>query len=275
MPIENTESNKAHAHSRRPAAQLASLATQRAAARQRRVWSRRVGSWDQHGSAHLDSVTSALISAVTVQPRDTVLDLGCGNGQISIPLARQGADVLAVDISPAMANQLRDDAQGRGLSSLSVMALAIEELDLPPASIDLIVSSYALHHLRDTDKARLVIAAHGWLRPGGQLAIADMMFGRGGSARDRAIIRGKVGVLARKGPGGWWRIIKNAGRYLVRVQERPISMAAWTTLLENAGFTGITASAIVAEAGLVTGRRPGQSPADATEPGAAARSGHP
>ncbi len=128
---------------------------------------------------------------------------------------------------------------------------------MPAGSIDLIVSSYALHHLRDPDKAKLVTAAYGWLRPGGQLAIADMMFGRGGSARDRAIIRGKLGVLARKGPGGWWRIIKNAWRYLMRVQERPISMTAWTTLLENAGFTGITASTIVAEAGLVTGLRPG------------------
>jgi 2-polyprenyl-3-methyl-5-hydroxy-6-metoxy-1,4-benzoquinol methylase len=274
MQMQNTEGNNADAYSQRPA-QLASQAALRAAARQRRVWSRRVSSWDQHGSANLGSVTSALISVVTAHPGDAVLDLGCGNGQISIPLARQGADVLAIDVSPAMANRLRADARRRGLSSLSVVALAIEELDLPPASFDLIVSSYALHHLRDTDKARLVTAAHGWLRPGGQLAIADMMFGRGGSARDRAIIRGKVSVLARKGPGGWWRIIKNAGRYLMRVQERPISITAWTTLFENAGFTGITASAIVAEAGLVAGRRLGQSSENATERAAAARSGHP
>ncbi len=273
MVIENTEGNKAHAHSQRPAAQLASLATQRVTSRQRRVWSRRVSSWDQHGSANLGNVTSALIAAATVQPGDAVLDLGCGNGQISIPLARQGADVLAVDVSPAMADRLRADAQRRGLSSLSVVALPIEALDLPSASIDLIVSSYALHHLRDTDKAKLVTAAYGWLRPGGQLAIADMMFGRGGSSRDRAIIRSKLSVLARKGPGGWWRIIKNAGRYLMRVQERPISMTAWTTLLENAGFSGITASAIVAEAGLVTGRRPDQSGRDAAASAAAARSG--
>jgi hypothetical protein len=63
--------------------------------------------------------------------------------------------------------------------------------------------------------------------------------------------------LARKGIGGWWRIAKNAYRYLVRVQERPISMAAWTQTFTQAGFTSITASSIVAEAGLVTGRRPG------------------
>lgn len=257
MVINNTGGNSPEPHARRASAQLASLATQRAASRQRRVWSGRVASWDQHGSANLGKVTSALVSAASVQPGVTVADLGCGNGQISIPLAEQGASVLAIDVSPAMANQLRADAGNRGLSALSVLAMPVEELDLPPGSLDLVVSSYALHHLRDADKGKLVAAAYHWLRPGGQLMIADMMFGRGGTARDREIIRSKLSVLARKGPGGWWRIIKNAGRYLMRVQERPISMAAWTGLFEKAGFSEITASVIVAEAGLVAGRRPG------------------
>ena len=100
-----------------------------------------------------------------------------------------------------------------------------------------------------------------------------MMFGRGGTARDRAIIRTKLRALARKGPGGWWRIAKNAGRYLLRVQERPISMSAWTASLTDAGFTGITASAIVAEAGLVTAHRPGPGRRSCPETAAATRSG--
>jgi SAM-dependent methyltransferase len=273
MVNENTDDNKAHAHSRQPAARLASLATHRSTSRQRRVWSRRVSSWDQHGSANLGSVTSALIGVAAVQPGADVLDLGCGTGQISIRLASRGANVLGVDVSPAMASRLRAEALRRGLPSLTVLTMPVEDLDLPPASVGLIVSSYALHHLRDPDKAKLVTAAYGWLRPGGRLVIADMMFGRGGSSRDRAIIRSKVGVLARKGPGGWWRIAKNAGRYLLRVQERPISMTAWTALLANAGFTGITASAIVAEAGLVTGRRPDPSGGNLPEPAAATQSG--
>lgn len=256
MVIENGDNNKARARSPRPTSQLASLATQRVTSRQRRVWSRRVSSWDQHGSANLGAVTSALIGVAAVQPGDDVVDLGCGTGQISIPLAMAGATVLGVDVSPAMASKLSDEARRQGLTGLTAVAMPIEELGLPPASVDLIVSSYALHHLRDADKARLVTAAFGWLRPGGQLVIADMMFGRGGSGRDRAIIRGKISVLARRGPGGWWRIFKNAVRYLLRVQERPISMKAWTDLLETAGFTAITASPVVAEAGLVTGARP-------------------
>src|SRR5215469_7664388 len=235
MVIENGDDNKAQASPSRPVSQLASQATRRATNRQRRVWSRRVSSWDQHGSANLGKVTSALIGVAAVQPGADVVDLGCGNGQISIPLARRGANVLGVDVSPAMAKALSAQAHHRDLKTLTTVAMPIEELDLPPASVDLIVSSYALHHLRDADKARLMTAAYRWLRPGGRLVIADMMLGRGGSARDRAIIRGKLSILARKGPGGWWRIAKNAGRYLLRVQERPISMTSWTAILERAG----------------------------------------
>jgi 2-polyprenyl-3-methyl-5-hydroxy-6-metoxy-1,4-benzoquinol methylase len=235
---------------------LSRYATQHAIRRQRRFWSGRVVSWDQHGSAGLTRVTEALLEAADVSPGAQVVDLGCGTGQISLPMALHGAQVLAVDVSPAMVAQLQSEARRRGALSLDGLALPIEELALPPGSVDLVVSSYALHHLRDPDKARLVSAVYGWLRPGGRLMVADMMFGRGASSRDRAIIRGKVAALARKGPGGWWRIVKNAVRYALRVQERPVSMEAWTAMLTGSGFAQVTARTIVAEAGLVAGRRP-------------------
>ncbi len=98
-------------------------------------------------------------------------------------------------------------------------------------------------------------AAYGWLRLGGRLVVSDMMFGRGGSTADRAIIRSKLTALARNGPGGWWRIAKNTARYLLRVQERPVSMGL-AAMLTGAGFAEVTAATIRAEAGLVTGRRP-------------------
>jgi 2-polyprenyl-3-methyl-5-hydroxy-6-metoxy-1,4-benzoquinol methylase len=240
----------------RPGKALARFATQNAVRRQRRVWSGRVASWDQHGSAALTAVTAAVLEAADVKPDAQIVDLGCGTGQISLPLATRGARVLAVDVSPAMVRRLESQARSQGAETLDGLVMPIEELVLPAQSVDLVVSSYALHHLRDAEKARLVSAAYGWLRPGGRLVVADMMFGRGASRADRAIIRSKLAALARKGPGGWWRIAKNTARYLLRVQERPVSMGRWTAMLTAAGFAEVTAATIRAEAGLVTGRRP-------------------
>jgi ubiquinone/menaquinone biosynthesis C-methylase UbiE len=236
---------------------LARLATSTTVRRQRRVWSRRVHSWDHHTPAGLEKVTAAVLAAVTLPPGAQVVDLGCGTGQLSLPLAERGAKVLAVDVSAAMLRQLQENARERRILGVEGLAMPIERLSLPPRSADVIVTSYALHHLRDADKGQVVAAAYQWLRPGGSLVIADMMFGRGGTSQDRAIIRSKVRTLAKKGIGGWWRIVKNSYRYLVRVQERPVSMTAWTEMLTSAGFTAITATSIVAEAGLVSGRRPG------------------
>jgi hypothetical protein len=85
-----------------------------------------------------------------------------------------------------------------------------------------------------------------------------MMFGRGGSQRDRQILRQKVAVLAAKGPAGWWRIAKNLGRYGFGVgQEHPATPEFWQAALRDAGFTDITFEPIVAEAGIIRGFRRG------------------
>jgi ubiquinone/menaquinone biosynthesis C-methylase UbiE len=60
-----------------------------------------------------------------------------------------------------------DQAKAEHTPALEAVAVPIEEFTLPASSVDLVVSSYALHHLRDPDKARLVAAAAGWLRPAG------------------------------------------------------------------------------------------------------------
>jgi len=235
---------------------LARFATEAVVRRQRRVWSLRAASWDQHGSAGLGKVTAAVLDAAAVRPGEVVVDLGCGTGQLSLPLAERGGRVLAVDVSQDMVDRLEEAASRRDVTSLECAAVPIEDLELPERSVDLVVSSYALHHLRDADKARLVLATFSWLRPGGRLVVADMMFGRGASSSDRKIIAGKVRALACKGPGGWWRVAKNAARYLLRIHERPVPASTWTAMLRRSGFDGVTASTIAAEAGLVTGRRP-------------------
>ena len=223
---------------------------------QRRVWDRRVDSWDHEGVPGLDKVVAAIVAATDAQAGMSAVDLGCGSGQVSIPLAELGVHVTAVDVSPQMVERLRRRVEESGVGDLTTgVVSAIEDFSVPQGSVDLVVSNYALHHLLDRDKQAVLRAAVHWLRPGGKLVVGDMMFGRGATARDRAIIGSKVAALARRGPGGWWRVAKNAVRFLLRVQERPCSVDTWIRYFAEAGLSSVTATSVVAEAAVVAGVR--------------------
>lgn len=222
--------------------------------RQRRVWSKRADEWNHGAVAGLDQVIDQVLGFAEAEGVALAVDLGCGTGALTLPLARQATKVVAVDVSSAMIDHLRRNAEAAGLTNVDGRTAPIEQLELAPGSVDVIVSNYALHHLRDKDKQVVVQRAATWLRPGGRLVIGDMMFGRGGDARDWAIAANKVRVLLRKGPGGAWRVAKNLWRYTWRVQERPVSMSAWQSMLKRAGFEDIHAVGVLSEAGVVAGR---------------------
>ncbi len=223
---------------------------------QRFVWDRRARSWDHGGVIGLDKVIRTVLEAARATEGSVAVDLGCGTGQLSLPLAQLGAKVTAVDISQNMIDLLQEKATAAGVTGIVGVVRTVEQFDLPAGSVDLVVSNYALHHLHDRDKERVVAAAYRWLRPGGHLVIGDMMFGRGGTARDRAIITSKVTTLAKRGPGGWWRLVKNVGRFTLRFQERPVSIETWKAYYARAGFTDVTSLPVVAEAAVMSGTKP-------------------
>lgn len=224
-----------------------------------RQWDKRVQQWHSHvtSAAAFGKVLTRLLEISAPQPTDVCVDLGAGTGFVTTALAPKVASVLAVDISAAMAKSLAEKAAEAGLVNVATEVADLTGFDLSPASADLLVTNYALHHLVDTEKRALVARSLRWLRPGGRLVIADMMFGRGGSQRDREILHQKVLALAAKGPGGWWRIAKNLTRYGLGVgQEHPATPEFWQAALRDAGYADVEFQPVVAEAGIVRGVRP-------------------
>lgn len=224
---------------------------------QRRKWSGRADTWDRHNDVGMSNVAAKAIEMADVQPGMVCVDLGCGGGRLALLLAKHGATVIGVDVSDAMIKRMESQAKSEGISTLTGMVVPIQNLSLPDESVDLVITNYALHHLLDADKAKVVRAAYGWLRPGGQLVIADMMLGRGATSQDRQVIASKIKIMAKKGIPGYWRILKNAGRYLFRVHERPITPEAWRRLFEAAGFVKLQSVNVVSEANVVKGIKPG------------------
>jgi ubiquinone/menaquinone biosynthesis C-methylase UbiE len=225
-----------------------------------RTWDRRVEKWHSHvtSTETFGKVLDRLIQLASPKPSDACVDLGAGTGFVATALAPLVSWVVTVDVSAAMAAALTERAAEDGLHNVSAEVKDLREFQLPPASVDLVVSSYALHHLTNRDKRVLVAQVARWLRPGGRLVIADMMFGRGASQRDRSILVQKVKALAAKGPGGWWRIAKNLTRYGLGVgREHPASPEFWQSALREAGFAEVVFEPVAAEAGIVRGVRPG------------------
>lgn len=216
--------------------------------------------WHTHvtSTSGFGKVRDRLLAVADPRSADACVDLGAGTGFLALELAPLVDSVVAVDISPVMMDSLAANARRSGLGNVRTEVADLRTFRMPSASVDLVVTNYALHHLRDPDKRALVAEAVQWLRPGGRIVIADMMFGRGGTQRDRRILRQKATAFALKGPAGWWRIAKNLARYGLGVgHEHPATPEFWQVALRDAGFAEVRFEPIVAEAGIVSGKRSG------------------
>ncbi len=91
-----------------------------------------------------------------INPGDKVLDLGCGEGTLSILMAQKGAIVTGVDISDDNIKNANKYAQEKGLNIEFKLGDA-EKTDLPGKSFDVVVSSHVLEHLPDFHKGVLEI----------------------------------------------------------------------------------------------------------------------
>lgn len=95
-----------------------------------------------------------------------VLEYGCGPGSQAFELARRGALVSGIDISPVAIEIARAEAREAGLAERITFAVAdAEDTGFAPGSFDLIVGSAILHHL-DLRRAYAEIAR--LLAPGGR-----------------------------------------------------------------------------------------------------------
>jgi SAM-dependent methyltransferase len=94
-----------------------------------------------------------------------VLEIGCGMGLHSELMARAGAEVTAVDISPTSVAATEHRAALKGLP-IDVRRMDAVALDFPDRSFDFVWSWGAIHHSSRT--GRIVRQMHRVLKPGGE-----------------------------------------------------------------------------------------------------------
>lgn len=127
--------------------------------------------WDQQPvPAQISAgVLQAMRARLQLSPAQVLLDFGAGTGLIAGGLAPLVAQVHAVDISASMLERLAAKDELVGRVQVHCQDLMEQPLGL---QVDVVVSAMAMHHVQDT--AALLSALVDHLRPGGQLAIADL-----------------------------------------------------------------------------------------------------
>jgi 2-polyprenyl-6-hydroxyphenyl methylase/3-demethylubiquinone-9 3-methyltransferase len=100
-----------------------------------------------------------------------VLDIGCGGGLLSEPMARLGADVVAIDPSEKNIATARVHAEETGLA-IDYRAATAEELERDGERFDVILNMEVIEHV--LDPAVFVAVCGGMLKPGGIMFVATI-----------------------------------------------------------------------------------------------------
>ena len=123
--------------------------------------------YEQHG-AFVHQLAGGVLDWLAPEAGERILDLGCGDGQLSKRIVAAGASVAGLDSSPQMAAA----AQSLGIDAIVGDA---EALPFESQSFDAVFSNAALHWVRDHDA--MLSGVKRVLRPGGRFVAEFGGFG--------------------------------------------------------------------------------------------------
>jgi SAM-dependent methyltransferase len=121
-------------------------------------------------------VVDAVIALANLHNGSRVLEIGCGTGQVSVPLAEHGVDLVAVELGRHLAALARHNLER--FPNARVEVAAFEEWPFPTQTFDAVVAASAFHWL--DPNVRLSKTAEA-LHLGGFLTILHMHHVRGGT----------------------------------------------------------------------------------------------
>jgi len=136
-------------------------------------------------AAFVHGLAGGVLEWLDAKPNESILDLGCGDGQLTERIAATGAHIVGVDLSPEMLAA----ARGRGIDAQEARA---ESLPFADQSFDAVFSNAALHWVRGQNE--MMAEVRRVLKPGGRF-VAEM----GGHGNIAAVRVAFTAVLARHG----------------------------------------------------------------------------
>lgn len=121
------------------------------------------------------AANSAAFLLPHLKESDSLLDLGCGPGSISLDLAEWVETVVGIDAAPEAIGRATDDREQRGTSNSTFLVGDVYNLDYPDDSFEVVYAHQLLQHL--SDPVAVLREAHRVLKPGCIVAVRDADYG--------------------------------------------------------------------------------------------------
>jgi SAM-dependent methyltransferase len=118
-----------------------------------------------------DELIAHLVERYRIGPDSRVLDLGCGTGQLTLPLARYAGTVIGMDPEPEMLEVAARTARGQGITNVAWLrggSRDLERLGLEIGVPHLVTIGRAFHWMEEQETLRVL---HALVAPGGGVTI--------------------------------------------------------------------------------------------------------